>query len=146
MDILTEILEADYQYKKEYPNGLFDETKRKTQLSYGDILTYLNKLRREAQYMTYTNSQLQNNISKCHKFLMATLPTYKEKCTIASVEVAPKKDLSSTFVENGLVVIKSREQDGGLNTYLYILGGTNSHPNVKNNDEIIYGRVIDCIM
>jgi hypothetical protein len=85
LDIMTELFDADYQYKREYPTGLFDEGKKKTQLTFPDLLTYLNKLFKEGTYLTFSNSHLQNNISKCHRLLAATLPAYKEKCTIASV-------------------------------------------------------------
>jgi len=46
LDMLSEFLETDYQYKRDYPAGLFDESRKKTQLTFADLLTYLNKLDR----------------------------------------------------------------------------------------------------
>lgn len=76
-------METDLLYKKEYPG--FDESKKKTAPTYIDLMTYMLKMAKESQVMTYSNPHFQNNITKCHRFLCATLPSYKDKCVLNSV-------------------------------------------------------------
>lgn len=43
-DIVADILDTDLLYKKEYPGLPFDESKKKTALTYIDLMTYLLKM------------------------------------------------------------------------------------------------------
>jgi hypothetical protein len=91
--------------------------------------------------MTYSNSHFQNNITKCHRFLCASLPTYKDKCVLNSVEIAPKKDINSVFIDPSIVTFKSIKTPKGDYVYLYILGPVQPNKSLKDTENPIYGRV-----
>lgn len=60
------------------------------------------------------------------------------------MEIAPKKDLNSVFVESGLLEFKCKQNADGDYTFIYLLGASEANPAIKYNDEIIYGRVTYC--
>lgn len=61
-------------FKKEYAS--FDESKKKITITYIDLLTAIIKAGREGQHLTFSVN-LQNTISKCHRFLLGSLSSYK---------------------------------------------------------------------
>ena len=64
-DLVAEILESDFIYKKKYEQILFDETKnKKTIVNSLDLVYLLNKLQRESKIMTFSGNKAQKTILK----------------------------------------------------------------------------------
>jgi len=58
IDLVSEILEADFIYKKKYDPLLFDETKnKKLQVNSLDLISLLNKLESESKIMTFSGNK-----------------------------------------------------------------------------------------
>ena len=88
----------DKQYKKAYPQFLIDVYKEKGALTGTDIITYMLKNYRQAEFMTFTNPSNQNLLYKCNRILTKFLTGYKDKCVIGSLEVPLKKSIKDKFV------------------------------------------------
>ena len=88
----------DKEYKKAYPQFLIDAYKGKGALTGTDIITYMLKIYREAEFMTFTNPSYQNLLYKCNRILTKFLAGYKDKCVINSLEVPLKKSIKDKFV------------------------------------------------
>ncbi|CAD8195886.1 unnamed protein product [Paramecium pentaurelia] len=116
LEIYTEIIEQDYQYKKN--TILFD-------VSSMDILQFIQKVGREAKVMTFSGSYLQRMISKTHRFFKLHMQQY-QKCLITLLEVAPKNHVNSVFIDEGTIVTKLLYNPVAHEfKVLYILGGIN---------------------
>ena len=100
-------MEIDKQCKKGYSQFLIDAFKGKGTINGADLITYMLKASREAEFMTFTNPSYQNTIYKCTRILSKFLPGFKEKCQIASLNVPLKKTLEEKFVEEEAIVTKS---------------------------------------
>ena len=92
------------------------------------------KVFREAEFFTFSNFHLQNLIFKCHRILLSSLPSYKEKCVLSSTEYISKKSIEEKFVEIDSFVFKSF-RESKYDNFLYILGG------ISEKDAIYYGKV-----
>ena len=58
IDLVAEILETDFIYKKKYDQLLFDETKnKKLQVNSLDLVSLLNKLEYESKIMTFSGNK-----------------------------------------------------------------------------------------
>ncbi len=133
-DIAMDIKNIDKECKNVYPLFLKESTKAKENISSLDLLTYLLKIKREAQLMTFSNP-LENTLKKCHRILANSLPTYKENCIVA----LPDLDKPLEAISPNLVLVKSKRTSVSnleTETYLYILGSANS------DEGIVYGKVI----
>jgi len=93
--------------KKVYPSFLTEAYKGKTALTGTDILTYMFKIYREAEIMTFTNYQYQNILYKCNRILTKSLNGYKDKYVFTNFE-APIKEKS---VDKETIIIKSLKSD-----------------------------------
>ncbi|CAD8200548.1 unnamed protein product [Paramecium pentaurelia] len=125
LEIYTEIIEQDYQYKKKYNPMLFDESKKKVGVSSMDVLQFIQKVWREAKVMTFSGAYLQRMISKTHRFLKLHMQSY-QKCLITSLEVAPKNDVNAVFIDEGIIVTKLLYNPVAHEfKVLYVLGGLN---------------------
>ncbi len=78
---------------------MIDVYKGKGALTGTDIITYMLKVYREAEFMTFTNPSYQNLLYKCNRILTKFLAGYKDKCVISSLEVPLKKSIKDKFVE-----------------------------------------------
>lgn len=57
-DLVNELLEADFIYKKKYDSLLFDESKnKKTSIATIDLISLLNKISRESKIMTFNGNK-----------------------------------------------------------------------------------------
>ena len=57
-DLVNEILEADFIYKKRYDPLLFDESKnKKTAVTSLDLISLLNKMATESRLMTFSGNK-----------------------------------------------------------------------------------------
>lgn len=54
LEIQQEVLEQDYLYKKDNPEGLVDPNKKKAALNALDLVTYLIKIANESKRFTYS--------------------------------------------------------------------------------------------
>ena len=84
--------------KKIYPSFLTQGYKGKGQLSGTDILTYMFKIFRQAEIMTFTNNQYQNILYKCNRILTKSLTGYKEKYVFSNIDTVLKKSIKDKFV------------------------------------------------
>lgn len=75
------------------------------------MLTYLSKMHREAELMTFANPQVQNVILRCHRILLTASQPYKDKCIVNNVEYVPKKTVDEKVVELASICIKSKLSD-----------------------------------
>ena len=132
-DILNDINEIDKQFKNHYPRFLADSLKPKQAPTSIELVTYLAKMYRESEFMTFSNSHLQNVILRCHRGLLLGLPSYKEKCTLSEVEYSQKKALDEEYVKKNSFLMKSI-QKGQIDHFLYILG-------TVGEGNIYYGKV-----
>jgi hypothetical protein len=94
----------DKECKNIYPLFLKETVKPKENILSLDLLTYLLKIRRESQVMTFSNP-LENTLRKCHRILFHSFPTYKDNCII------PLPDLSKPLenISPNLVLAKSKK-------------------------------------
>lgn len=79
------------------------------------------KIYREAEVMSFTNSNYQNLLYKCGRILTKSLIGYKEKCVLTSIEAPVRKSIRDKFVELEAIVIKSIRTDKN-EIFLYVLG------------------------
>lgn len=80
---------------------IVDSLKPKQGITSLELITYLTKISRESEFMTFSNSHLQNVMLRTHRGLLSGLPTYKEKCILNEVEYTNKKTAEETFVKDG---------------------------------------------
>jgi hypothetical protein len=119
-DINSEILEMDRQSKRGYPQFLLDGAKGKAAVGGADLITYMLKAAREAEFMTFGNPGYQNTIYKCNRLLARFLPGYKEKCQLGSLDVPLRKTLKDKFIDDETIIIKSASEDCE-ETFLYVV-------------------------
>lgn len=84
--------------------------------------------------MTFSTSNYQNTIYKCHRILVKSLPQFKEKCQLLLPEIPLRKNIKEKFVEPEALIIQSSRKDDS-EVFLYVVGG------FSEEDPIYYGRV-----
>jgi len=89
-----------------------------------DLITYMLKIYREDEVMTFTNCNYQNLLYKCNRILAKSLNGYKEKCVLNSIDVPLKKSVKDKFIEPEAIIIKSIRNDK-FEVFLYVLGPAN---------------------
>lgn len=102
-DVSMDIRNIDKECKNVYPLFLKETTKAKENVSSLDLLTYLLKIKREAQVMTFSNP-LENTLKKCHRILSSSLPTYKENCIVT----LPDLDKPLDTISPNMILVKSK--------------------------------------
>ena len=114
LDLFYDIIESDYMYKMEQKNiqiqsnlgneeiVLFDESKRKYNISSIDLLMLLLKLNNESKIMSFCSPHLQNKITKLHRYLKNCHGTYSQKCMLTNID-------NQNSVNEGTIIIKSIE-------------------------------------
>jgi hypothetical protein len=118
-DITLEIAEMDKLHKAAQPK-MFEASARSRSVSSLSFITYLCKIYRESELMTFANWHLQNTMLRCHRILHTAHLPYREHCVLSTVECVHKKG-DAKVGEIGSVVMKSMFREE-VEMYLYIVG------------------------
>ena len=117
-DVICEIFESDYHFKKLYKDLPSIEIKSKTALSSADVLSYFINLSNELKFFTFGKEVIARRLIKLHRYLKSNLSTYASQCCITFKAFVPSTTIESvpTPIMNQCISYWS------LNNNLYILG------------------------
>jgi len=90
-DIICEIFESDYHYKKLYKELPSIEIKPKTALATADLLAYFISLSNELKFFSFGKENQARRLSKLHRYLKSNLSTYASQCCITFNEFDPSQ-------------------------------------------------------
>lgn len=82
-DVICEIFESDYHFKKLYKQLPSIEARPKTALSSADVLAYFVTLSNELRFFTFGKEVMARRLPKLHRYLKSNLSTYSSQCCIA---------------------------------------------------------------
>ncbi len=111
------------------------EATPKPVISSADILSMLNSLTRHVMLRTFERIPVFRQIAKVHRFLDATLPPYKEKCTFRYKEYERTEDLTPPILDEAdLVAFWHQLLPGQLTSVFYCLGAGQPPPKPERED------------
>lgn len=134
--VVQEILEGDYNCKKTYSAGLFDDSKKKTTLNSYDLTAYLLKNLWDMLLLPLGREWRNYALLKLHRFLCTLQPTYSAKNKFVW-DVAPKStSLAEVITAAGscLGYWQSRVEQGVENVYLNYLFSHMDPDHIVRND------------
>jgi len=104
------------------------EFKDKSSITAGEILAYTKAVVNECCMLTFSEekSRLSKLISKLHRLLLATLPSYQQRCQLSVPDIAPETDAAAAEAKavapRGRVLCHWQDFAGQPSCLFYILG------------------------
>jgi hypothetical protein len=127
-EVVSELYEASQVSKVASSKQPDFEFKDKTGVSAGELLAYLRAVVDECCMLTFgeEKGRLSKLISKLHRVLLATLPTYSQRCQLVLPEIVPETDAAGAskkeIAPRGQVLCHWADFAGRPSSLLYILG------------------------
>jgi hypothetical protein len=134
--VVQEILETDYNCKKTYGAGLFDDSKKKTTLNSYDLTAYLLKNLWDMSLLPLGREWRNYALLKLHRFLSTLQPTYLAKSKFIWDPAAKSTSLAELITAAGscLGYWQSRTLAGNEKVYLNYLFAQMDPDNIVRND------------
>ena len=129
-DVICEIFESDYHFKKLYKNYPSIEVKQKTALSTADVLAYCANLSNELKFLSFGKEVMAKRLPKLHRYLKNNLSTYSTQCIISYKPFEPSTSLDTIPSQNLNLCLSCWSMDIAMKNrvILYVLGPTESVP------------------
>ncbi|CAG9327873.1 unnamed protein product [Blepharisma stoltei] len=119
--ISQEILESDYLQKKQYPAGLFEESKKKIAVTAIDLITYLIKQSADLSLFHFGREFRMTRLYKLHRILNLICQPYMMKCKFQLDPSPPIVNPNEEILPSGTILgfwEKRRTETGEEMQYL----------------------------